>query len=143
MALNPPYNVRCPHGTGLTSDLFAGLKADQRRYAAYLKLRADARLLFSIDFGQAYSRFEQFRSACKCRRHRLARPAPWCPEIHDQGNVVAVQVTLESSLRERQGRSGKERLVAPSASRPVTQSMLGNAIGGIAMWAHDIEQLTH
>src|SRR3954468_12211912 len=77
------------------------------------------------------------------RSHGLARPAPFRPEIHHHGNVIALDVGRKALGRDRNRMAGEERLMAVAtlgfARRPVDR----NSVDAVTVRTNDVPELFH
>src|SRR5262249_39461142 len=71
-------------------------------------------------------------------RHRLAWPAPWRPEVDDDGDVVGSDVALERAGVQRDGVAVEEPLFAFPARRPVTEPLSLHTVCRAAMRTADV-----
>ncbi len=113
--LRPADNCGRVHRTGVARNLSAAFEERQRRDRPDIKLRGERLLGFGVDLGQSHARFELRCGCFKIRRHHFAGTAPFSPEIHQQRNIVFLDMAFELICRERQRTPLEKRAAAFAA----------------------------
>ena len=75
--------------------------------------------------------------------HGATRPAPRRPHVHQDGNVVALHVTLEARRVDIDGVAGKERLMTRSTAGAPGWPACGHAVYLAATTADDVISFAH
>jgi hypothetical protein len=92
-----------------------------------------------VDFGQSDVRFELGCSLGEGRGHLAARPAPGRPKIHQQGQVMARQVSLEAARIELDRLARQQGAVALPAVGAARQIFGSDPVGGVAVRADEMQ----
>ena len=142
-ALHPANDVGRPHCSELAVDFLTTFEEHQRRDAADTELSREVLLGLGVHFGQAHSGLKLLRGRSEVWRHGLARTTPGSPEIHDDWNVAAANVSLESSTRKVDRMTSKQNLVALATLGLVIEACTGNAVNRLTMRADDMNYFTH
>jgi len=142
-ALHPANDVGRPHCSELAVDFLTTFEEHQRRDAADTELSREVLLGLGVHFGQAHSGLKLLRGRSEVWRHGLARTTPGSPEIHDDRNVAAANVPLESGTRELDRMTGKQNLVALATLGLLIEACTGNAVNRLAMRADDVHYFAH
>jgi hypothetical protein len=111
----------------------------QRWNTTNIELRSELLLGFGIYLEQSNFGLQLGCRLRKCRRHHFAGPAPGCPEINQQWNLVALDMLFESGRRHLQRLSVKQRFVTFTALGCFLQTLRGDAVGRIAMRANYVQ----
>ena len=75
--------------------------------------------------------------------HLAARAAPRRPKIHQQRDLVALQVLVKCRLGQVNWLAGEQRLLALPAFRRAGKLVSTDAVGGLAMGADDVQGFAH
>ena len=75
--------------------------------------------------------------------HLAARAAPRRPKVHQQRDLVALQVLVKCSLGQVNRLASKQRLLALPAVRRAGKLVRTHAAGGLAMGADDVQGFAH
>ena len=117
ISLRPAHNVSRAHSPRLTYQLTAAAKQNERRNAANIISPRHSRRRLRIHFRQAHPRLQRHGRLLERRRHHLAGPTPFRPEIHQQRNVVAGDVPIKRFVTQRQRFTCEHRLMTTAAAR--------------------------
>ena len=101
------------------------------------------RLGLGIYLGQPHLGFKQGGCPLELRRHHLARSAPRRPKVNQQRQLTALQMTGEGRCGQINGLSGEQRVLAPPAIGLLCQLVGWHAVDGLAVWADDMNAVTH
>src|SRR5215203_2336911 len=86
--LHPLFDAGGVHQAGLAGDLLAMAEQDHGRDPLDAEAAGKLLLLVSVDLGEPHPGLELARRLLELRRHHLAGPAPWCPEVDQQRDVA-------------------------------------------------------
>lgn len=75
--------------------------------------------------------------------HLAARAAPRRPEVHQQRDLVALQVLVKCGLGQVNRLAGEQRLFALPAVGRAGKLVRTHAVGGVAMGADDVQGFAH
>ncbi len=103
-----------------------------------LSLLAGAGYL-SVQFRKSHGGLELARRRLEMRCHGDTRAAPRGPEIHHQGQVVALEMPGEARFGEVPGLACEQGGVAFGAVRGLAETGRGQAHHGITMAANDMQ----
>src|SRR5690606_13800599 len=140
---HPAHNVLRAHGARLTCNLMSPSEQNQGWNAANTELGGQVRLGLGIYLGQPHLGFKQGGCLLELRRHHLARSTPRRPKVNQQRQVTALQMTGEGRCGQINGFSGEQRVLAPPAIGLLCQLVGWHAVDGLAVWADDMNAVTH
>lgn len=115
MLVDPAKQAAEVHGTGAAGDFPPAGEQDEGGYAADAQLGGQALIAIGIQFGEPYPWFKAGGGLLEHRRHGTTGSAPSGPEIHQQGQIAAFQVTLQTGAVEGQGLASEQGLMAFAA----------------------------
>ena len=141
--LSPANDICRTHGSRLARHFTPLMEQCQGWNAANIELRSKLLLGFGIDLEQAYPGLELGGGLLKRRRHHLAGSAPGRPEIHQQRDLVTLDMFLESRRCYLQRLSVKQRLVTFAAIGYLWQTRRGDAVGSTAMGTNKVQWIIH
>lgn len=143
MGLNPTHDILRRHGTRLSCYLAPASEKSQSGNAADTVLGSQRRLSLGVHLGQARVRLQHARCLDEGRRHHLAGPAPGRPEIHQYRDLIAVEVSGESSGREFHRLAGEQRLVALSTIGLLVESCSRHTVDRVTAGANKVQGVAH
>ena len=76
-------------------------------------------------------------------RHLATRVAPRRPKVHQQGDLIPLQVLIKCGLCQVDRLASEQRLHALAAVRRAGKLVSTNTVGGLAMGADDVEGFAH
>ncbi len=141
--LNPLHQLRELHGPGLTGDLLPVFEDGKGRNALNFVLCGQLLVLLGVDFGEAVVGLKLLGCLRKNRGHHLAGATPAGPEVDHNRNITVGDVALEIAAIELDGLAIKQGLAALAALSSIAKPLCGQSIGAIAVWADDMDGITH
>jgi hypothetical protein len=100
-------------------------------------------LRLGVDLGHAHSGLQLGGSLHVARRHLAARAAPRRPKVHQQRDLVALQVLVKCGLVQVNRLASEQRLLALPAVGRAGKLVSTDAVGGLAMGADDVQGFAH
>ena len=139
----PAHDVAGAHGTGLAGHLKAINEQRQGRNAANLVTGPQRLLRLGVHLGHAHARLQLGGSLHVARGHLAARAAPRRPKVHQQRDLVALQVLVKRGLGQVDRLASEQRLFALPAVGRAGKLVRTHAVGGLAMGADDVQGFAH
>ncbi len=141
--VRPAHDVAGAHGTGLAGHLKAINKQRKRRNAADLIARTQRLLRLSVNLGHPHVGLQLGGSLHVARGHLPARAAPRRPKVHQQRDLVALQVLVKRGLSQVDRLASEQRLLALPAVGRAGKLVRTHPVGGVAMGADDVQGFAH
>ena len=143
VVLHPAHDVCRAHGTRLARYFMPIPEQGQCGNAANIEPRAQVGHGFSVYLDQP----DVWLQLCRClhigRCHGTAGTAPGGPKIDQHRDLVAADVFVKRRFVERCRVPVKQRLFAAAASRRAAKLVCPDTVGGVAVGANDVEQISH
>jgi len=143
VAPRPAHDLSCPHRTDLARALAAVFEQDHRGNASNPVSGAERLFGFGVDLCQTDLRLKPFSGLDELWRHRLAGATPGRPEIDQHRDVISADVFLESRGCKFGGMRIKQRLMTLPTLRLFAQPRRRHAVHRLAVWADQMQYVTH
>ena len=124
-------------------DIRGAHSARQRRNTTNIETSRCVLRFFGVELGEAYIRLELGGGLLERRGHHLAGPAPRRPEIDNHGDVAPAHVLVKARVVQLYRVPGEDLLTAPPAFGGRRQTVDRQPIGGIAVGAYNMFQISH